>query len=154
MNKIFRFVWITLAVILVLMQFIPSELPEVISDNPNDLIKTELITGDIADILVSACYDCHSNQTEYPWYSYVAPVRWLIVRDVNEGRDELNLSDWAGKKTREKIKILSEIAESVEDGEMPFKPYKITHSEARLTADQINMISEWSSSLSEKILGD
>lgn len=79
-------------------------------------------------LAVGACYDCHSNQTRWPAYSYVAPAKWLVIRDVNEGRDELNFSDW-GEDAGE----ADDAAESVLDGSMPPTRYQLPHPAARLT---------------------
>ncbi len=75
-----------------------------------------------------ACYDCHSNETVWLWYSNVVPVSWLVQRDVNEGREKLNFSDWG--HVREK----DEIIEVIQEGEMPMAIYLIMHPEARLTS--------------------
>lgn len=74
------------------------------------------------------CFDCHSNETEWPWYSNVAPVSWLVQRDVNEGREKLNFSEWDRPQ-----KHADEAAKEVREGEMPMWIYLPTHPEARLT---------------------
>lgn len=75
-----------------------------------------------------ACYDCHSNETDWPLYSYVAPMSWLVRRDVEAGRDELNFSTGDDD--------FDDAAESVEDGSMPPRQYRLLHGDARLTADE------------------
>ncbi|MEZ5991593.1 MAG: heme-binding domain-containing protein [Planctomycetota bacterium] len=80
------------------------------------------------DLAKRTCYDCHSNETDWPWYSNVAPVSWLVQRDVDEGRSKLNFSEWDRKQ-----KHADEAAEEVRDGEMPLWIYLPTHPEARLT---------------------
>jgi hypothetical protein len=79
------------------------------------------------ELAVVACYDCHSNEVTYPWYSNVAPVSWAIQRHVDEGRDELNFSEWNRRQDGD------DAAETVKDGSMPPPYYLLTHSEARLT---------------------
>lgn len=76
-----------------------------------------------------ACFDCHSNETRWPWYSNVAPVSWLVYRDVEEGREKLNFSLW-GQREQE----IDDLVEVVQKGEMPLPIYLITHPEARLSA--------------------
>ncbi len=78
-----------------------------------------------------ACYDCHSNETVWPWYANVAPVSWLVQRDVNEGRSHLNFSEWNREQRHAK-----DAAASVEEGEMPMSIYLPLHPEAKLTADE------------------
>ena len=108
----------------------------------------------VISILRKACYDCHSNETRYPWYSYVAPVSWLVIRDVEIGRDELNLSLWSEQSKRRKIKILKEISEEVEEKEMPLKVYTVTHRDAILSDEEISAITQWTESLTSELLGD
>jgi hypothetical protein len=78
-----------------------------------------------------ACFDCHSNETVWPWYSNIAPVSWLVQRDTQEGREKLNFSEW-GRGEQE----ADEIFEVVKEGEMPLPVYLITHPEARLNAQE------------------
>lgn len=81
------------------------------------------------ELAVRACFDCHSNETAWPWYSRVAPLSWLVRRDVDKGRAKLNLSEW-GLRRQE----AGEAAETVAEGEMPMAVYSLLHAEARLTA--------------------
>jgi hypothetical protein len=82
-------------------------------------------------LAVGACYDCHSNQTRWPAYSYVAPVKWLVIRDVTEGRDKLNFSDWG-----EDADEAEDAAETIAEGSMPPRRYQLPHSGARLTDEE------------------
>lgn len=85
------------------------------------------------ELALRACYDCHSNETVWPWYSNIAPISWLVQRDVDEGREYLNFSEWGGGREGEEGE---ELAEVIEEGEMPPAQFLITHSEARLTDDE------------------
>ncbi|MBP8059451.1 MAG: heme-binding domain-containing protein [Chloroflexi bacterium] len=78
-----------------------------------------------------ACFDCHSNETTWPWYSNIAPVSWLVQHDVEEGRQEVNFSDWGRGREGERP---GELAESLNEGEMPMAMFLVTHPDARLTA--------------------
>ena len=82
-----------------------------------------------------ACFDCHSNETVWPWYSNVAPISWQVQRDVDEGREKLNFSEW-GMGEQE----ADEIYESVQEGEMPMGIYLLTHPEARLNAEEKGLL--------------
>jgi mono/diheme cytochrome c family protein len=82
-----------------------------------------------------ACYDCHSNETVWPWYSSVAPVSWLVQHDTEEGREKLNFSEW-GIREQE----AEEAAETVEEGKMPIPIYLVTHPEARLTSEEKSLL--------------
>ena len=107
------------------------------------------VTGDIVvpaevhTLLKRSCYDCHSNETTWPWYSQVAPVSWLVARDVNGGRKHLNFSSWESYEPGRKLKKLKEIAEEVGDGEMPMAIYVVMHSEAKLTEAEKKTIVDW-----------
>jgi uncharacterized membrane protein len=100
-------------------------------------------TPEVSAILNRACKDCHSNKTVWPWYSNVAPVSWLLVDHVNEGRRELNLSNWSDYNERRASKKLEEICEQVRDHEMPIGSYLLIHSEAKLTDEDRRLLCEW-----------
>ena len=98
---------------------------------------------EVTAILRHACFDCHSNETRWPWYSHVAPVSWWVVHDVEEGRAELNFSEWGtlpeAKRARRKGKLIDEI----ESGAMPPKSYLRLHAGARLSAEEIAVLTAW-----------
>ena len=150
--KVFKFTLLGLLAVFIIIQFIPNDLPETSNDLSNDFALTENVNEEVKMSLSVACYDCHSNQTSYPWYSFVAPVSWLVTQDVEKGRGDLNFSDWATLKKRKKIKLLSEVVEEVEDGKMPLKIYTVTHKEAKLSEEDkaalINLMNE----ISDKIM--
>jgi len=95
----------------------------------------------VKDILKRACYDCHSNEVNYPFYSYLAPASWIIAGDVANGRKHLNFSEWDINKEK---KLKEEIWEEVEKKEMPLAIYKFMHPQAKLEAIDIEMIKIWS----------
>ena len=146
-------IWVVLA-LFVILQFIPNTYHEVVKSNEHDLILTGNVPEDVGLILRTSCYDCHSNETRYPWYAYIAPVSWLVVRDVKLGRDNLNLSEWGSRKTRDKIKLLDEIAEEVEEGNMPMPIYTITHGDAALDNSKKQLLVEWTENMMNDILGE
>lgn len=154
MKKILKYFIIIIVILAIIIQLIPNKLPENKNALSNDLVLVEKAPEEVKLILRKACYDCHSNQTTYPWYSYVAPVSWLITKDVREGREELNFSEWADQSKRKKIKILNEMADEMEDKKMPLKVYTITHRDAVLTDEEISTITTWTKSVSNRILGD
>ena len=137
--------------IVVLIQFIPSNLPDVTFENPNDLLANNDVPENIESLLRASCYDCHSNESVYPWYSYVAPVSYLISKDTREGRHHLNFSEWEKMDSIEKAEALEDIAEEVEEGEMPMKIYPIMHSNARLSDADRNAIADWAEQMGEEL---
>jgi hypothetical protein len=98
---------------------------------------------EVQTLLRRACMDCHSNETFWPWYSGVAPISWLTARDVREGREHLNLSTWDRYDAGERAELFDEMAEVVEEGEMPMKMYLPLHPEARLTAEERALLVRW-----------
>jgi hypothetical protein len=109
--------------LLQLLPVSPPSNPPVAAEPPRDSPQTRALAK-------RACFDCHSNEAVFPWYAYVAPVKWLVVRDVNAGRRALNFSDWrSGGRTNG-----SRVARSISEGEMPMAIYLVMHPSARLTA--------------------
>lgn len=144
-------IWIVLIATVVIMQLIPSGRPEVIKENPNGLMVNNNIPDSVAYLLRKTCYDCHSNETNYPWYSYVAPVSWLISRDTKLGRAELNFSIWESNDKMKKAKLLSDIIEEVSDGGMPMAIYPLMHPEAKLTKADRQIIVDWAEEYAESL---
>jgi cytochrome c551/c552 len=97
-------------------------------------------------ILKRACYDCHSNETIWPWYSHVAPVSWLLAWDVHEGREELNFSTWNRYSPKKRNKLIKEIWEEIQEGEMPPWFYLPLHPEADLSDQDHRALQEWAGS--------
>ena len=111
----------------VLIQFIPYGHQH---DNPPIVKEPNWDSAQTKEIAQRACFDCHSNEIDWPWYSYVAPVSWLIQHDAEEGRQHLNFSDW------DRMRYPDEIIEVVDRGEMPPAQYLLMHPEARLTQQE------------------
>lgn len=94
-------------------------------------------------MLNNACYDCHSNTTVYPWYSQIAPVSWWLKRHIDEVRAELNFSEWGDYSAKKADHKLEECGEKVEKGAMPLNSYTWTHRDAKLSADQRKVLTEF-----------
>lgn len=152
--KVLKWTGIIIFAILIILQIFPKELPENSDDSSTNIIFVESIPDDVASTLKVSCFDCHSNQTRYPWYSKIAPVYYLIKRDVEMGREEVNFSKWGDMSKRKKIKILSSSVEEVEDGEMPLKIHTVIHKDAVLTDSEKEAFIAWCEALTENLLGD
>jgi Haem-binding domain len=109
------------------------------------------LPADIAVILKRSCADCHSSQTVWPWYSYVAPMSWLVERDVDRGRRSLNLSEWQRYTFKQHEKLLADIASAVKNGEMPLPQYTLIHRQARLSDAERDIIYRWARSERRKL---
>ena len=151
MKKKTFIILLIIAAILVLIQFIPAERPEYTAKNPDDLIVNNQIPEDISAILKNACYDCHSNETNYPWYAHVYPVKLLIYKDVKKGREALNFSNWESLKKLDKASVLDDIGGEVLEGDMPMKIYTCMHSDAKLSIGQRNEIAAWSEEFADAL---
>lgn len=129
--KLFKYALIALSAAFILIQAVPYGRNH---DNPPVVREPLWETQETRGLAKRACFDCHSNETVWPWYTWVAPVSWLVYRDVEEGRRELNFSAWqGGRREGEQPK---EIREQIEKGEMPPAQYLLVHAEARLTGDE------------------
>ncbi len=146
-----KIVWYSIAAIIVIMQLYPYPKPEVTTDNPGDLLKTVEVPDNVSTILKSACYDCHSNESSYPWYSYVAPVKWFVYDHIEEGREDVNFSIWDSYSKSDKAEILDDISSEVSEGDMPLKPYPLTHPRAKLTEKQREILVDWADDYTERL---
>jgi hypothetical protein len=106
-------------------------------ENPPVLQEPVWDSPDLRRLAVRACYDCHSHETRWPWYSRIAPVSWLVAHDVSEGRKALNFSDWGARSEAQE-----EAAEEVLEGEMPPLAYRALHPDARLSPEQTRRLAD------------
>jgi len=141
MKKKLRWFFVALVVAFALLQFTnPTRTnPPVV----HDLMATNAPPPQIAAMLHAACYDCHSHETKWPWYSRVAPMSWLIANDVKDGREQLNFSDWPTNNSVRAAKKLEDMSEEIGYGNMPLKKYTMIHADARLTKSQRKELTDW-----------
>ncbi len=107
---------------------------------------------EVDGLLRRACYDCHSNETVWPWYSQVAPMSWLLARDVREGRAEFNFSTWSAYAPAKKDKKLKESAEEAAEGEMPPWFYVLVHRDAALSPADVERLRAWTAEERSKLV--
>lgn len=105
-------------------------------DPQKDFVSINPPNDEVRALLKTACYDCHSNQPSYPWYTNIAPVSWWIKHHIDEGQHELNFSEWGSYSEKRKHHKLEECIEMIEEGEMPMASYTWMHKEAKLTDAQ------------------
>jgi hypothetical protein len=115
-----------------------------------DFIAAANPPAPVAASLRAACYDCHSHETIWPWYSHIAPVSWLVVSDTTEGREHLDFSDWPDEAVRA-AKKMDRINEVLGYREMPPKKYTLIHADARLTEAQRKEIMDWTDAAAAKL---
>ncbi|WP_373496372.1 heme-binding domain-containing protein [Aquiflexum sp.] len=141
--KLGKLILIVLILVFIGIQFVPYELPAVESNNPGDILLSSIVSQEVAGILKTSCYNCHSNETIYPWYSYMAPSSWLVAKDVREAREELNFSTWQENDMIKKLTLLDDISTEVGEGNMPMGIYTLMHPSAKLTDEQRDLIVAW-----------
>ncbi len=146
-----RILWILLLTI-ILIQFIDYRLPETTVTGNDDIAYVEKVPADVKVLMKNACYDCHSMETVYPWYSHVAPFKWLVKNDIMEGRHHVNFSTWGKYTDLEKVKKLDDIHDEVDKGEMPPSNYKLMHNKARLTDEDRQKLVAWADSTADSYL--
>jgi hypothetical protein len=137
-------------VIVIVIQFFRIDKSNPAITPSHDFIEMNQPAEEITTLLKSACYDCHSNETVYPWYTNIAPVSWWIKHHIEEGREEMNFSEWGTFKEKKQDHKLEESYEMLEEGEMPLDSYTWTHADAKLNPEQKELLIEFFKSLHEK----
>lgn len=137
MKKILLVGAIVCVALFVAIQFIPV-------DRTNPPVESELFAPDeVKQVVRKACFDCHSHETRWPWYSQVAPVSWWVADHVEHGRGDLNFSRWPLFDLEARKHLLGEIEEEISQDKMPLKSYRLGHPEARLTPEEKEILLNW-----------
>ena len=137
------------AVLVIIQFFHPAKNDS--KDYTKDIANVYPVSDTIKKILEKACNDCHSNSTNYPWYSNFQPVAWWLQDHINEGKNHLNFSVFATYSLKRQAHKLHEVAEIIEEEEMPLSSYTLIHKEAILTKEEKNTFINWAKSLSHQI---
>ena len=151
MKKILKGVLIGLLIAFILIQFIRPKKNIGSAEATTDILHVVQVPDTIKKILVFSCYDCHSNNTHYPWYSQIAPSSWWLDNHIKEGKKELNFTEFSKLSPRRMKSKLSAIAEQVEKKEMPLKSYLLIHANAKLSDGQIKLVKNWVDSAKQKL---
>ena len=154
MKSILTYIFLALLIIFVIIQFfgIDKSLPQY--EASGDFLATHTPPSEVETMFRTACYDCHSYETRYPWYSNIQPVAWWLQGHIEEGREEMNFSLWDNYSMADADHYLEEIIEVVDEEEMPLPSYTWAHSEARLTDAQREELTAWVRSLRGRLQGD
>jgi hypothetical protein len=152
-RKTAKYSLVVVLIVFVLMQFIQPKRENPAVD-PAQTMQTQLnVPADIAALLDRGCKDCHSNQTVWPFYAYIAPASWLVSYDVMEGRKNFNMSEWGKYKDSKKAQKLSGIYQEVTDRSMPLPKYIPLHPEAKFTDAERSALSAWAQHEGVKLMG-
>jgi|ERR1041385_218444 hypothetical protein len=149
--RVFKRVLLALVVIFVLMQLYRPSRTNPPVDQTKTIEQTMSIPPNVQTILSRACTDCHSSKTIWPWYSNLAPVSWMLVDHVKDGREELNFSDWGTFSAKKRRRKLEEICEQVNKKEMPLPSYLWMHHDAQLSPEDRNVLCDWANAEKGKV---
>lgn len=145
--SIIRKILITALIALVVIQFISIDKANPKVNEMEDFISNTRPPAKVADMIRNACYDCHSHETTYPWYTNVQPVAWWIKGHIKEGKKHLNYSEWASYSEDKQTHKIEESIEEIESNHMPLKSYTWTHSKAKLSHRDREEMIQWLKSL-------
>ena len=151
MKKWLKLSLITLVALVVAAQVVRPARTNPPVDPQKEITAHMQVDPAVMATLSRACNDCHSNRTEWPWYSNVAPVSWLVAHDVNDGREELNFSEWGASKEKEPGKLLGKICSEMTEGKMPMTTYTLIHPQAKLTREEVQNVCRWTNSIASNV---
>lgn len=147
--KIFKKILIFLLLVFIIIQFFRPEKNVQTTISSNDIVAHMAVPVNVQNILYKACYDCHSNNTTYPWYAEVQPAAWWLDDHIKEGKKELNFNEFASFRLRRQFHKLEEITEVIKDKEMPLESYTVIHSDADLTQEERETLISWAGATME-----
>lgn len=141
--KISKIILLILLIVFVGIQFIPTKrnLSEIVPNT--DFMIVNNVPNNIKATLQTSCYDCHSNNTSYPWYNTVQPVAWFLENHIEEGKAELNFSEWDNYSNRRKKSKLKSIVSQIKDNKMPLSSYTFIHKNTIISNNQKKEIIAW-----------
>jgi len=138
-----KIILVIVLVLLIAIQFVRIDQTNPSSDPKMDIAVVTTMPENVQSVLMRSCYDCHSNNTVYPWYANVAPVSWMLRNHIDEGREHMNFSLWGNYSEKDKQKMLEESVEEISKGNMPLKPYVLMHPQAKLSAEEKELVRQW-----------
>ena len=152
MKKIIKkILFIGLIIFLLMQLYQPARNESFEQDITANFTKVYKVPKNVEAILRTSCYDCHSNNTNYPWYSYIQPARFFMESHIKEGKENLNFSEWGNYSNRKQNNKLDRIAKQIKSNEMPLSSYTMIHKNATLSATQKKEIINWISQLKDSL---
>jgi hypothetical protein len=149
--KRFKKIILALLVIFIAIQFIQPARNQNGQLMPTDIEKIVVVPANVSGILKTSCYDCHTNNTQYPWYSFIQPGAWLMASHIKNGKAMLNFSQFGDLSNRKQQSKIQGIINQVKDGEMPISSYKLIHTNAVLTPAQKTILINWAASAKDSL---
>jgi hypothetical protein len=151
MKKFFKRFFLLLLLVFIVLQFFRPAKNSSEGIGANDITKVYAVPKDVQNILKTSCYDCHSNNTAYPWYNNIQPVAWWLADHIKEGKRELNFSEFASYRIGRQYKKLEEINEQVKEAEMPLESYTLIHGDAKLNDQEKLALANWVETVRDSI---
>ena len=148
--RLIRKIAILIVVILIVIQFVQPNKNVSAGPFPDDITKVYDLPEDVRNTFVNKCYDCHSNNTKYPWYFHVQPVGWWLAAHIHDAKDELNFSAFRLYPADKADHKLEELQEVMEEGSMPLKSYVMLHPQAELSGREKEAILKWVATVRKK----
>jgi hypothetical protein len=145
--KVIKWIFQLLLIALIIIQFFRPEKNKTEAPQPNDISNAYAIPGDVNQVLITACNDCHSNNTDYPWYSNIQPVAWWLDDHIRVGKKHLNFNEFLSYRLRKQYHKMEECIDMVKEKEMPLESYTIVHRDAKLTDEQRVAFVKWAGSV-------
>ena len=149
--KTVKIILLILLVAFVGIQFIPTESNQTDIVPVTDFMLVNNVPNNIKNKLQVSCYDCHSNNTKYPWYNKIQPVAWFLEEHIKDGKKELNFSEWESLSNRRKASKLRSIIKQIESGEMPLNSYTLIHKDAKFSKEETNEIINFITQLKDSL---
>jgi hypothetical protein len=140
-----------LLAVFIIIQFFQPEKNESVAATPNDLFAHYQAPDSLKQLIKTSCYDCHSNNTVYPWYSKIQPVAWWLNDHITVGKKKFNFSEFATYTPKKADHKLEELVEMVKENEMPLKSYSLIHTDAKLTDAQRVSMTTWAEGIRKEI---
>lgn len=144
---------LAVGIVLIIIQFIQPAHNTSVQILATDISKTVSISDSVKALLIITCYDCHSNNTNYPWYSNIQPMGWLMAYHIKKAKNQLNFSEFGSYSQRRQLSRLDGIANSIKDDIMPLNSYKLMHKSAQLNNEEKSLLINWAQQSTDSISG-
>ena len=141
--RIVKKIALILLIAFALIQFIPRNRNKNDTPSTSDITNVLPVPDEVQQVFQKACYDCHSNNTRYPWYSAIQPFRLMMDRHVKKGKQELNFGEFGSYSEKRRYNKLNSIKEAIENGSMPLGSYRTMHRGSRLSSEEKELVTKW-----------
>ena len=146
-----KILFVVLFIFLLIQLYLPARNNGFEQDITGDFTKVYNVPKNVEVVLRTSCYDCHSDNTNYPWYSYIQPVRMVMESHINEGKENLNFNEWGNYSNRKQKNKLDRIAKQIKSNEMPLASYTLIHKNATLSATQKKEVLDWINKIEDSL---